>query len=134
LAKRFNLRAAASEGQRAAFENSRLNTQEILQQLERQVFFDIRELFDSRGRMIPIHKLPAHVAAAIQSLDVDELRGKRGEVLGQTSKVRSTDKLVALKMAMQHAGLFERDNRQRERNLVINVGVVAAPPRRDEDE
>jgi hypothetical protein len=35
---------------------------------------------------------------------------------------------------MKHLGLFERDNRQGERNLVIHVGVVAAPPRSDDDE
>jgi hypothetical protein len=40
---------------------------------------------------------------------------------------------VAIKLAMQNLGLFEKDNRQKDRSLTIQVGLVAAPTRREDE-
>jgi len=75
--------------------------------------------------------------AAIASLDMDEIvtgRGPQRRAIGRTTKVRFVDELVPIDRAMKHLGLFERDNRQRESNLTIRVGLVAAPPRREHGE
>jgi hypothetical protein len=57
-------------------------------------------------------------------------RGLKHTAAGVTTKVRLHDKLVAIDRAMKHLGLFERDNRQVQRNLTIQVNLVAAPPRK----
>lgn len=136
LLTRLNLRTAASEGVEAAFEKSELSTSRTLEQLRRIVEFDPRQLYDADGVLIPIHRLPEEVASVIASMDVDNIysgTGAKREVVGYTSKVRQWDKLVAIKLAMQNLGLFEKDNRQKDRSLTIQVGLVAAPTRREDE-
>lgn len=136
LLSRLKLRSAASEGERAAFENSRLTNESVLKVLENLLLYDPGDLYDGRGRLIPFHKLPPHARQFVTSMDQDEIvvgKGKSARVIGTTSKIRTADRLVALKMAMQHRGLFEADNSQKERNLTIQVGLVQAPPTREED-
>jgi hypothetical protein len=62
--------------------------------------------------------------------------GLQRRATGRTTKLRFVDKLVAIDRAMRHLGLFERDNRQWESSITIQVGLVAAPPRKliDSDE
>ena len=70
------------------------------------------------------------------SLDMDEIimgNGQQRRAIGRTTKVRFVDKLVAIDRAMRHLGLFERDIRQMQRNLTIQVGLVFPPPRSDEE-
>jgi phage terminase small subunit len=111
-------------------ENSQLTSELVLRQLERIVFADVRKLYDGKGQLRPIHKLEDDTVAALASIDVDEVtigKGSRREAIGTTSKVRLHDKLVAIDRAMKHLGLFERDNRQRDQSLAIQVNLVAAP-------
>jgi hypothetical protein len=83
-------------------------------------------------------KLSLDTAGAIASIDVDNMvgTGLQHRAIGRTTKVRFVDKLVAIDRAMRHLGLYERDNRQMESNLTIQVGLVAALPRKgiDNDE
>jgi phage terminase small subunit len=123
------------EAEERLLEKSRLTSELVLRQLERAIFADPRKLYDERGRLRPIQSLDDDTAAAIASLDMDEIvsgKGLQRRAIGRTTKVRFVDKLVAIDRAMKHLGLFERDNRQMQRNLTIKVGLVAAPPRSDE--
>jgi phage terminase small subunit len=136
LLREANVQAAVREAEERALGKARLSTERVLRELERAIFADPRKLYDERGRLKPIHSLDDDTAAAIASSDIDEIvtgNGPRRRAIGRTTKVRFVDKLMAIDRAMKHLGLFDRDNRQRERNLVINVGVVAAPPRSDEE-
>lgn len=122
---------AVHEAEERALEKAMLSTERILQELERAIFADPRKLYDEKGRLKPIHSLDEDTAAAISPLDVDEIASGRGpprRAIGRTTKVRFVDKLVAIDRAMRHLGLFERDNRRRESNLTIQVGLVAALP------
>jgi phage terminase small subunit len=129
LLKESNVQTAVREAEERLLEKSRLTSELVLQQLERIVFADV--LYDGKGQLRPIHKLDDGTAAALASIDVDEVtigKGPRRKAIGKTSKVRLHDKLLAIDRAMKHLGLFERDNRQRDQNLAIQV-LVAAPPR-----
>ena len=114
-----------------------MSVETVLRELENIVHFDPRKIYDAKGKLIPIHQLPEDVAKGLASFDQDEIvvgKGPAARVIGHTTKVRQWDKLVAIDKAMKHLGMFERDNRQRERNLTIQIGVVAAPPAKDDDE
>ena len=124
--------AAVCEAEERALEKSRLTTERVLQEIQRLAFMDPRKLYDAHGRLKPIHLLDADTAASIASLDIDELttgRGRSRRMVGTTAKIRLHDKMAALDRAMRHLGLYERDNRQREESLAIQVNLVAAPPR-----
>jgi phage terminase small subunit len=139
LLRDTDVQAAVYETEERALRKARLSTERVLQELERAIFADPRKLYDEKGRLKPIHSLDENTAAAIASLDVDDMvtrKGLLGRAIGRTTKVRFIDKLVAIDRAMKHLGLFERDNRQMESNLTIQVGLVAALPRKliDSDE
>jgi hypothetical protein len=54
------------------------------------------------------------------------IRVRKPRAIGRTTKVRFVDKLVAIDRAMKHLGLFERDNRQRDSNIAIQVNLVSS--------
>jgi len=139
LLRESNVKVAVHEAEERALGKARLSTERVLRELERAIFADPRKLYDNRGRLKPIQSLDDDTAAAIASLDVDEIvagSGPQRRAIGRTTKVRFVDKLMAIDRAMKHLGLFERDNRQKESNLAIQVNLVAAPPRKliDSDE
>jgi phage terminase small subunit len=137
LLRDTDVQAAVHETEKRALGKARLSTERVLQELERAIFADPRKLYDEKARLKPIHLLDEDTAAAIASLDVDEIgtgKGPQGRAIERTTKVRFVDKLVAIDRAMRHLGLYERDNRQMQSNLTIQVELVAAPPRDDDDD
>lgn len=137
LLRDANVQTAVREAEERLLEKSRLSSEHVLRALERAIFADPRKLYDQHGRLKPIHSLDEDTAAAIASLDTKESvsgSGHHRRATGRTTKLRFVDKLVAIDRAMKHLGLFERDNRQMELNLTINVGLVAAVPRREDGE
>lgn len=96
-------------------EETGITVKRTLQELARIAFINPKALFKDDGSLKPIHELPDDVAAAIASIEVDEIKGgPRGEreVVGQAKKIRLWDKGAAIDRAMKHLGLFEKDNGQ----------------------
>jgi phage terminase small subunit len=116
-----------------ALRKAGLSTERVLQELERAIFADPRKLYDEKGRLKPIHSLDEDTAAPIASFDTDEI-GPQRPAIRRTTKVGFVDKFMAIDRAMKHLGLFERDSRQKQRNLTIQVGLVSPPPRSDDDD
>lgn len=111
-----------------------MSVESVFAELANIVHFDPRRLYKN-GRLIPISELPEDVAKGLASMDIDEItagKGKEAKVIGRTTKVRQWDKMVAIDKAMKYFGMFERDNRQREQNLTIQIGLVGAPPKSEE--
>lgn len=139
LLQRLNIQRAASvQGQRL-LEKSGLTEERVLRFLEKSLFSDPRRLYNPDGTLKNIHELDDDTALAVQSLDVDQFytgRGSKRSVAGATTKVRMMDKVALLDRAMRHMGLFERDNRQRQANMALQVvvGVGAATERREPDD
>jgi phage terminase small subunit len=130
LATRFSLRSAASVRASESIEKSGLAADALLEELRRIAMFDIRRLYDSEGNLKPISELDDETASAVASLDHSteyEGRGDMKRAVGSTSKIRMHDKLAAIDKAMRHLGLYERDNRQKDESLTIQVGLVAMP-------
>lgn len=107
---------AAAARQRA--ETAQLETAQTLREVARIAYADPRRLFRPDGMLIPFHELPEEVAATIASY---ELRPDG------TFKVKFWSKIEALDRAMRHAGLYERDNRQFQPNLTLQVNLVDPP-------
>lgn len=76
----------------------------ILRELAAIAFADARDIFDSSGALLPIHQLPAHVAATIASIECEVRTEGRGDdaVPVQLRKIRRWDKLAALKMLAEY--------------------------------
>ena len=81
----------------------------IVQELTRIGTVDIRDAFDENGNLLPIKDIPEDVARAISGIDVDELyegSGKDRERIGDTRKIRLTDKVRALETLGKHFKMF----------------------------
>jgi len=99
-----------------AMEITGLSVERTLREVARIAYFQPKRMFDAEGKRIPIHELPDEVAAALGSIEYEELKAGRGEeaaVIGETVKVKAWDKRGALDMAMKHHGEYERDNKQK---------------------
>lgn len=80
----------------------------VLQELSRIAFSDPREMYDSSGRLKPVHELEAHVAANIAEITEETRFEGRGEdaVQVNTKKVKSWNKLQALEALSKHLKLY----------------------------
>lgn len=78
----------------------------------RLAYSDVRKLYNEDGTLKPVHEWDDDTAAAVSSIEVDEL--KEGfDVVGQVKKVKLHSKTTALADAGKHLGFFEKDNSQR---------------------
>jgi phage terminase small subunit len=92
-----------------------VNTENVLRELGRLAFFDIRKLYDENGQLKAPQDLDDDTAAALASIESEELfegRGKDREHVGTVRKVKIFDKNPSLANAMKHLGLFEKDREQ----------------------
>lgn len=93
-----------------------ITPEHVLGEMANLAFSNVQDLYDGTGKMVPIHRLPRYVAAAIRSVKHRTLFGGRGEdreEIGTETEVMLWDKMGAQNSLMKHLGLFEKDNKQR---------------------
>jgi len=86
-----------------------ITANKVLAEYAKLGFLDPRKFYDNKGELIPIHKLPADVAATLTGMDVDEIfvgRGENRKAIGHTKKIKFTDKKSALDSVAKHLGMF----------------------------
>lgn len=103
-----------------------VSVEKVLREAARLSFFDIRKLYDGEGRLKKITELDDDTAAALASLEQEEISA--GEVtLGTLRKVKTHDKNSALERLFKHLGLFKEDNAQKPPMLPPVITVVGVP-------
>ncbi len=82
----------------------------VVAEYAKLAFLDPRKFFDDDGNLIPIHELPADVAAALAGVDVVESKVGIGEdgkpVFVPVRKIKFTDKRGSLDSLARHLGMF----------------------------
>lgn len=112
-----------------AAQAAELSTQRTLRELRDIAYNDPRRFFRRDGTLKPVGEWDDAMAACVQSVEVTELStgsGKNRKVVGHTGKIKFWSKIEALDKAMRHAGLFEKDNRQKAENLAIQINLIGA--------
>lgn len=82
----------------------------VLQELSRIAFFDPRRMLNADGSPKPINELDDDTAAALAGMDITEEFEGTGEgrvFVGYTKKVKVSDKVSALGLAMRHLGMLK---------------------------
>ena len=105
LLANVSLRAEIERRQRELAESYRLRTENVILELTRIVHADPVMLYDEKGKLLPIHRLPEEIRKAIASVEYDDE--------GQICKIKLWDKNSAIDKAMKHLGLFREDNQQK---------------------
>lgn len=81
----------------------------VITEVARLGFADLRKLFDDKGALLPVAQWPDDMAAAVASVEVDELFEGFGEnrvQVGFTKKLKLWDKGKALEMLGRHLKLW----------------------------
>lgn len=107
-----------------------LSAEKIGREYKRIGFFDVRKLYDENGNLTPIHLLDDETAAAVCSVDYDEIYSNK-ENIGKTTKIKTNSKISALEALSKHIGFFKEDNEQQNKLLLKNNINSLFP---DEDE
>ncbi|WP_044917273.1 terminase small subunit [Enterocloster clostridioformis] len=105
-----NVMAYIDERMREREKRTEITQDMVLKELAKLGFFDIRKLFDDRGKPLDINGLDNETAACIAGLevmDVYEGTGEDKEFVGYIKKYKLSDKLKALELIGRHLGMFK---------------------------
>lgn len=107
-----------------------LTTERTLMQVMRVAYGDTRRFFNADGSAKLPDEWDDDMAPLVASVEMGHAEigiGKNAKLVPFVKKLRFRDSLAASDMLMRHQGLFERDNRQQQGNLAIQINLVGAP-------
>jgi len=105
-----------------AAERNKVTLDEIIGELKKVAFADIRNLFDGDDGMVKVKDIDDNNAGAIISIEIDELNAGRGDKkikIGVTKKIRKGDKVRALEVMARLLGF--------DANQSLNVNLNTSP-------
>ena len=99
-----------------------LTQEKVMREIARLALSDIRKYFDANGKLKNIADLDDDAAAALASVDTDELFegvGKDRGHIGYTKKIRTYDKTKALEMLAKHFKIYDDGEGKMKLNITI---------------
>ena len=133
LLANVNISSAISLAKQARSDRTEITQDRVLKELARVAFFDPRKLLNPDGSPKPINELDDDTAAVLSGMDITEEWEGSGEdrkFIGYTKKVKVSDKVAALGLAMRHLGMLnDKMKLQGDPNAPIEVKtkVVMVP-------
>lgn len=92
----------------------KVSQERVITEIAASAFFNVAELYDEDGKLLPATKLPVHTVRAISKIKEKVLQvGDNGERVLERS-YEMNNKLNALDMLAKHLGLYEKDNDQKK--------------------
>lgn len=104
-----NVQARIAALQAARSARTAITADRVLFELARIGFVDCRRFYDAAGHLKAPKDIDDDTAAALASVEIDEIwmgSGEEREIVGQTKKVKTWNKLGALQLLGKHLGLF----------------------------
>jgi phage terminase small subunit len=107
LLRNAEIQATVSAKQSQQLARADLTATRVLEEMRRLAFSDVRELFDEKGNLRPIHTLTPEQSACISGLEVIIKNAKAGDGATDTvHKVKVWDKPKVLDMLGKHFGIL----------------------------
>lgn len=109
LLKKPEVAQYVAQLQERAARRAEITVAKVLAELGKHAFADIARLYDDNGNLLSMQDIPKSARVTLQSVEVDEIYSGRGESrmkIGETKKVRMTDKLKALELLGRHLKMF----------------------------
>lgn len=120
-----NVAVRVAELRRVLAERCEVNNEKVIREVAALAFSDIRRLFNADGTVKQVSELDDVIAAAVSSIEVNEILTPEGNSIGFVKKIRLWDKNSAQERLCKHLGLFEQDNKQKSdpiRELIKQIG------------
>jgi len=114
LTAKPHVRAAIDRRVEKVAEKAEISAADVIRELGRIAFADIRKLYDEHGNLKPISELDDDTAAVLAGIEVEELQD------GAVRKVKRYDKPKALELLGRHLGIFN-DRLALDGPLVVQV-------------
>lgn len=106
LLKKPHIQQALQEAADKRSERVGITADSVLKEIGKLAFANVKHLFDERGRLIPVEKLPDEVAASITEVTAKTIEGKDGDPLIIERKYKMADKKSSLELLGRHLKLF----------------------------
>lgn len=110
LLKKPQVHAAVERARELVAKRNDITVDQIVRTAAAVAFSDIRQLYDERGELLPIHQWPDGVAESIAGIEVEELfegRGESRERVGRLKKIKRWDKTKALEILAKYKKLYD---------------------------
>lgn len=78
----------------------------VLQEVAKLAFLDIAGAFNADGSLKALHEIDPDTRAALAGLEVAEITGDEGQIVGRLKKIKLTDKTASLTLLMRHLGML----------------------------
>ena len=101
------------------------NQLSTLSMIQNCAHYDIKKLYDEKGRLKPIHELDDATAAAICAIEIDIVRKGR-KVNSKTVKIKLSDRAKYLEMLAKAQGIYS-DNAP----VDIDLGIIVLPAKKE---
>jgi phage terminase small subunit len=100
--------AAVAAGAQRQLDKAELTAQMVKDRLRTLAFQDIRQLFDAKGNLRPLHELGDEAAAMVAGVEVIIKNAEAGDgVTDRVHKIKVVDPVKPLEMLAKHFGLLE---------------------------
>lgn len=117
----------AIEERRYAF---KLDAQRVLQELSCIGFFDIRKLFDEKGRLLEVAQYGEDAARAVQSIKVSYSTSGQGDEVEtiKTVEIKLWNKIAALELLAKHLGMMAPQKVEVEHSVAPSWNALMGKP------
>lgn len=120
--------AAIAEARSKLAEKTEITQKRVIEEYAKPAFLDPRKFYDDDGNLIPVHKLPAEVAAALTGMDVSTVVNKDNGTVTTVTKFKFADKKAALDSLAKHLGMFVDRVKHGLNAESLNAILSALPP------
>ena len=133
LLKNVRVAAYIAEKQEKLTKKCDITKENVLKEIAKISFSDVRKLFNEDGQLLPIKDLPDEVAACISSIEVvtSKIPGSDPVEVEYTAKIKMWDKTKSLELAGKHLKLFtekvELGGSITTRLVKVNYGPAVKP-------
>jgi phage terminase small subunit len=117
LLRKAEIQRAICEMQAQISEKLEITAENVLRELARIGFSDLRKAFNKSGNLKAIDSLDDDTVAAIASIKV--VTSMDGDGVQYTKEIRCWDKRGALEALAKHLGLFDADNTQKRPMVIV---------------
>ena len=126
-----NIDAAIQEAKQKRSERTEITADNVLAEIAKVAFSDVRRIFDKDGGLVRISDLDDAAAACVAGCDLVTISKGEGEV-EHVAKIKLADKLKALELAGRHLGLFNDKLNLNADIHVLNIHRRAKKPQGEE--